>query len=127
VICHNDVAPYNLIVRDSRLVGVIDADMASPGSRLWDVAYLAHRLAPFAEDASDFDPTVHGSPSVRVALLVEAYGGSWSQEEVVGMIVARLEELVVFTERRAAETGRREFLDHVAMYRRDVGRLRGAL
>lgn len=127
VICHNDVAPYNLVVRDGRLVGVIDVDMASPGSRLWDLAHLAYRLAPFAEDASDFDPTAHGSPSARVELLVGAYGGSWSRAEVKEVAVARLEELAVFTERRAAETGRGEFLDHAAMYRRDARRLSGSL
>lgn len=127
VICHNDVAPYNLVVRDGRLVGVIDVDMASPGSRLWDLAYLAYRLAPFAEDAPDFDPTSHGSPSARVELLVEAYGGSWSRAEVAEAAVARLEELALFTEHRAAETGRREFLDHAAMYRRDARRLRGSV
>ena len=55
MICHNDFATYNLIARDGRLVGAIDFDFASPGPRLWDLAYLAYRIVPFAEDAVGAD------------------------------------------------------------------------
>ena len=44
VICHNDFAPYNLVFDAGRAIaGVIDWDTASPGPRVWDVAYLAYR------------------------------------------------------------------------------------
>jgi aminoglycoside phosphotransferase (APT) family kinase protein len=49
VICLNDCAPYNMVGDDDGLVGFIDIDMASPGPRVWDLAYLAYRLCPFAE------------------------------------------------------------------------------
>lgn len=128
VICHNDVAPYNLVVDDGgRLVGLIDFDLASPGPRLRDLAYLAYRLAPLAEDAEGFDPdrtSAGEGPLERVRRLVAAYGLPYEVPEVLEAAADRLVELAAFTEARAVETGRDEFLEHAAMYRRDAKRLR---
>lgn len=123
VICHNDVAPYNLLQRDGVLVGIIDTDMASPGSRLWDLAYLIYRLAPYAEDAAGFDPVAFGAPEQRMRALLDAYGMSRTNAEVRGMMIERLEALIAFTEEQAAMTGRPDLGEHAAMYRRDVLRL----
>ncbi|THV43486.1 phosphotransferase [Glycomyces buryatensis] len=124
VLCHNDFAPYNLIVREHRLVGVIDFDMASPGPRIWDFAYLAYRLIPYAEDAAGFDPARYGSREDRLGELIETYGADFTPLEVRKAAARRLEDLAAFTERRATETGRQEFTEHAAMYRRDAERCR---
>ena len=125
VICHNDFAPYNLIVDGDRLVGVIDFDMASPGSRLWDIAYLAYRLAPYAEDAEGFDADRHGTRAERLADLISAYGMGYTPDDVRQTAARRLDALAEFTKDRADETGRSDLAGHAAMYRRDARRLRG--
>ena len=121
VVCHNDFATYNLIVRDSELVGVIDFDFASPGPRIWDLAYLAYRIVPFAEDARDADGRDRRS---RLCRLIDAYGMAFPPTEVLEVAADRLDDLRAFTLDRAAETGRSDLRAHAAMYARDARALR---
>lgn len=46
VICHNDLSSYNIIYRRSDPIALIDWEFASPGSRLWDLAYACVWLVP---------------------------------------------------------------------------------
>ena len=118
VVCHNDVAPYNMVFRDGRLAALIDFDTASPGPRVWDFAYLAYRLVPLGENGGDGAPHAIERHS-RLDDLVRAYGLPFEHRDVYRTLVTRLDELADFTDRRAAATGRTDFLDHSAMYRRD--------
>lgn len=124
VLCHNDFAPYNLVVREQVVVGIIDFDMASPGPRIWDFAYLAYRLVPLVEDAVGFDPARYGTRQHRLGALSEAYGADFTPLEVRAVAAQRLDDLAAFTERRATDTGWQEFTEHAAMYRRDAERCR---
>ncbi|MEC5179419.1 phosphotransferase [Arthrobacter sp. CG_A4] len=118
VVCHNDTAPYNMVFRDGRLAALIDVDTASPGPRIWDFAYLAYRLVPLGENGGATAPGVSDRVA-RLDALITAYGLPFDHRDVFKTLAVRLDELADFTDYRAAATGRTDFLDHSAMYRRD--------
>lgn len=124
VICHNDVAPYNMVFTDGAVSGLIDFDTASPGPRLWDLAYLAYRLVPCGSDAGAAAPD-DALRIERAHALIAAYGldQGFTLKELVTVMVARLVDLAEYTEQRAHDTGSDDFLDHAATYRRDATRL----
>lgn len=66
VIAHNDFAPYNHVFRDGRLVGAIDADLAYPAPRLWDLAWTAYRYVPLVPGPDE--DVLHTPAQERTAL-----------------------------------------------------------
>jgi Ser/Thr protein kinase RdoA (MazF antagonist) len=121
VICHNDVAPYNMTFINERVTGLFDFDTASPGPRIWDLAYLAYRLAPLGEDAGRHIAV--GERIARIDRLIESYGMPFERVKVLQTITTRLLDLAAYTDRRSFETANSEFADHAAMYRRDAARV----
>lgn len=75
VICHHDAAPHNMIWRPDGTLALIDFDLASPGSRIYDVAYAAWTWVPIF---SDRDAATLGWESVdrprRLRMFADAYG-----------------------------------------------------
>ena len=49
LVCHGDPGPWNLVWRRGRLVGLIDWEYATVGTRRTDVAYTLHYLVPFRD------------------------------------------------------------------------------
>ncbi|MEJ3404381.1 aminoglycoside phosphotransferase family protein [Rathayibacter sp. YIM 133350] len=128
VICHNDFAPYNLAYENDECVGVIDFDTASPGPRLWDIAYLAYRMVPLtAPGSSDDVQIVEPLRERRLALLAEAYGIELEPGELERVVVQRLLELAEFTERRAVDENEPDFERHAQQYRGDAEHLAARL
>jgi hypothetical protein len=125
VICHNDAAPYNMVFRDGRLVGLIDVDTASPGPRILDLAYLAYRLAPLSTDA--FAGAGYGvgqlDPMARLDALTSAYGLPFPRDEVLDAMVDKLRDLAAWSEARADDGGPAELREHATMYRADASRI----
>lgn len=120
VICHNDFAPYNMVFDRHRLAGVIDWDTASPGPRVWDVAYLAYRLVPLTHPANaDGLSSSLAERARRLRLLSVAYGPEVLPADIPIVAVTRLEELASFTQRRLDE-GHQQLRGHADLYRRDA-------
>ena len=105
-ICHNDLAPANIVFRAGVPVAFIDWDTAAPGPRAWDLGYVAWRYVPFWRDEKC---RAHGLPTGvtdkarRFRLLLDAYG----VEPDVSMVRVAMERTRNFWEhvRREAAAG----------------------
>ncbi len=118
VVCHNDFAPYNVDVDGDRITGVIDFDMASPGPRAWDLAYLAYRLVPLTEPGDPEVPDVApGARRERLRDLAAAYGGP-APTRILEHVPPRLARLADYSEARAAVVP--ALAEHARKYRRDA-------
>ena len=88
LVSHNDLNLDNVVFRDGRAVGLIDFDLASPGSRLWDVACAARLWAPIRPDERIGD-TRRGRGVERCALFLAAYG---TDDLDLGLLVAAVQQ-----------------------------------
>ena len=104
---------------------MIDFDFASPGPRLWDLAYLAYRIIPLSTDHADgFSGEER---ETRLDRLLQTYGMSASRDEMLVMVVGRLEHLADFSDEMANHTGNPALDGHAAFYRADAEYIRREL
>jgi hypothetical protein len=88
LISHNDPNLDNIVFRDGQAVALIDFDLASPGSRLWDVAATARLWSPLRPDA-DIGDARRGRALGRFRLFVDAYGITGAdRDRIVDAVVA---------------------------------------
>jgi hypothetical protein len=73
VVSHNDPNLDNVVFSGGRAVALIDFDLASPGSRVWDVACAARLWAPLRPERY-IDDARRGLALDRFRLFVDSYG-----------------------------------------------------
>ncbi len=91
VMCHNDAAPWNTLFRGGRPVALIDWDSAAPGTRLWDLGYLAWHWVPLWPDdrAMAHGFTDLSSRAARLATIVASYGRGVTARDVLEAALQR--------------------------------------
>src|SRR5918992_5801629 len=73
LVSHNDPNLDNVIFASGVAVGLIDFDLASPGSAVWDVTCAARLWAPL-RDERDVPECLRGRSLDRLRIFIDAYG-----------------------------------------------------
>lgn len=104
IICHGDIAPYNMVMRGNVATGIIDFDTIHPGPRIWDIAYAAYRWVPLMAPEN---PESYGSKEDqmrRLRLFLEEYGElNCDIKTMLQTVIDRLTYLVEFMKIKAKD------------------------
>lgn len=92
-IVHGDWAPYNVVWREGRVVGVFDWDLARPGDALDDLAFAAWHWAPLHHpgmlDGGELGHWQRPDRERRLRLVLDTYGLD-DREGFIARVIARI-------------------------------------
>jgi aminoglycoside phosphotransferase (APT) family kinase protein len=102
LVCHSDIGPWNTIVLDGKITGLIDWDLVAPGTPEWDLAYAAWRFAPLYPAGRTRFTLVEQANRIR--LLLDGYGlASKRRQGFVRLVLQRMRSAVDTVERLGHE------------------------
>ncbi len=111
LVSHNDVHPANLVFRDGRAVGLIDFDLAGPGSAAWDFAAAARSWVPLQDD-QDIADSRQGRVLERFRIFLLASGLRRADRQHVAEAVVANHDWTYAIVTEAAAAGHQGFADH---------------
>lgn len=111
LVSHNDVHPANIVFRDGRAAGLIDFDLAGPGSAVWDVASAARNWAPLQDD-QDIADCRQGRALERFQIFLYACGLTRAERRQVAEAIVPNHDWTYAIVTEAAAAGHRGFADH---------------
>ena len=122
ILCHNDLCPENVVVRDGIAVVLLDFEFAAPGRRVWDVAAMARMCVPIDTDEDAARTGRAGlDPFTRLRVVADAYGLAPDERpDLVEALVMQADHGGAFVRRRV-EAGEPAF---VAMWEQMGGQER---
>lgn len=88
LVSHNDPNLDNIVFRDGEATALIDFDLASPGSVVWDLASAARLWVPL-HDPQDVPELLAGRQQGRLRLFLDAYGLAGEPRRDVVLAVPR--------------------------------------
>ena len=103
-VLHTDYAPWNLIVREGKLVGIIDFDKIKPGKRIYDVVYICWNLLDIGSEDSNF---TEEEIFKYLPVLVEAYG-EIETSDFVDVLLSEQSRILLERELRVKEVEEEE-------------------
>lgn len=101
VICHNDIAPYNVTFVNSIPYGLIDFDTCCPAPRIWDIVYALYRFVPFSKRLYDMEKQEYRNYDVyrdknfrrkSIRVFFDEYGMEWPYD-LFEQMITRLQAL----------------------------------
>jgi phosphotransferase family enzyme len=129
VICHGDAGPYNIIFRNNHPVALIDFERATPGPRVWDIAFVVYRFAPLCDSPKQgFTPQFLQEIARRIRIFLNAYGFS-QKDDLFDWVQLRLKtEIDLFESGVTDDPIRRQKkieAGHLDLYKRDLHLITG--
>ncbi len=76
IVCHHDIAPYNVVANGGRLRGIIDWDLVGPGTRRSELAFVAWQWVPLQHPSITRFFGWRNAPDLerRLRLVLDSYG-----------------------------------------------------